>query len=226
MALLTKDDFNDLTFLDEVVNPVVNARYLGSLLPPNAKDPVTLWDTAYGSGAVTIFDEKLTGLKLLNQMWQTRQTVVALGPEASVTVVAVSWQKLIIFDSLDPYMTRLMAAYIPILTGGACVFVSKFTGEGETFRGALTRIGKTLKGTDEINTNRDFRAQGIPAMVFDWAYRVLDYMQDIDGSSLSSTAAYQIEHYYGFSPFTYNGNSDRNVEPRSDQRGIGDHLTL
>ena len=219
MALLKEDDFQGTGFFEEVTIPTVNSRYWASRSPPESDQPVYLWDTAFGDKKVEVFDKKYTGLMLLNQMWRTRQTVVALGQDASITVVAVSWQKLLIFDSLDPYMTRLIAAYIPIIAGSVCVFVSKFTGEGETFRGALTRIGKRLKGTAEINSNYDLKQQGIPCLIFDWAYRTIDLNSEEEWSShLSSNVRYHIQHWYGNDPYMNTGDAGRDVTLPPDTR--------
>lgn len=157
---------------------------------------------------------------LLNQMWRNRQSTMALGQDASVTVVAVSWQKLLIFDSLCPFMVRLMAAYIPIMAGSVCVFVSKFTGEGETFRGALTRIGKRLKGDAEINNNYDLRQQGIPCLIFDWAYREGDPINIADdrSSHLTHNYVYHIQHWYGMDPYANSGDAGEDARLNPDNR--------
>ena len=225
MALLKASDFEGVGFGDEVNVPTINMRYWARRNTKDYDQPVNLWDTAFGDKQVEIFDRKYTGLMLMNQMWRNRQSVMALGQDASITVLAVSWQKLLIFDSLDPYMTRLVAAYLPIIAGGVCVFVSKFTGEGETFGGALTRIGKRLKGNGEINSNFDLKKEKIPCLIFDWAYSSVDPSdRELDTSShLSDNYVYNIQHWYGADPFE-NRSSGEDVRLEPDDREIYDDV--
>ena len=58
-----------------------------------------------------------TAMRLLLRMRQDRVMSMTIGLEGQVTCTAVSWTKLIFWDSFDPYLTRLMTVYIPFTAG-------------------------------------------------------------------------------------------------------------
>ena len=62
MALLNDNDFEGTTYFDKLTIPTVNAEYWASREPPGHDRPVYLWDTAFGTTKLLIFDKKTTGL--------------------------------------------------------------------------------------------------------------------------------------------------------------------
>ena len=168
--------------LEDSVPPwhlVVNLKYFAggdgssSSIALDLDRPVLLPSTSRGDAWVQVFDKKSTALWLLSCLHARRTTFCALGNDGQVSVMAVGWTKLLVYDSFCPYLQRLFQAFQPIYAGGETWFVSRVTSEVEALASALRNVGRRVK-SDALNTNADLRASGIHMCIVDYNYQYTD----------------------------------------------------
>ena len=128
---------------------------------------VRLPRNSQGEDNVPIFDAKSTGLYFMRSMWRRKQTFCALGTDGIIGVQAVSWIKLLLFDSSCPYLQRLFASFLPIYAGGRTLFLNRFTSDCMIINEALESVGKRINSKTELVTNGDLYREKVFMVVFD-----------------------------------------------------------
>jgi hypothetical protein len=165
-TLYTKDDIPTEDVEGESYNAIYDYQYNAPLDLYVAKT-VHLPKNSQGEDWIPIFDAKSTGLYFMRSMWRRKQIFCALGPDGIIGVQAVSWVKLLLFDSSCPYLQRLFASFLPIYAGGRTIFLNRFTSDFMTINEALESVGKRVNSKKELVSNRDLYREKIFMVVFD-----------------------------------------------------------
>lgn len=131
--------------------------------------PVYLPSTSTGRTSVVVFDSKSTALRLITALKNRHLTFCALGADGQVSVMAVGWKKLLVYDSFCPYLQRLFQAYTPVYMADTTWFVSRVTYEAETLANALRTVGLRLKANSVVY-NSDLRSANIHMCIVDEDY--------------------------------------------------------
>ena len=143
-------------------------RYYAPFAVSDLTKTVFLPLNSQGEQNIPVFDCKGTGLYFMRSMWRRKQTFCALGADGIIGVQAVSWVKLLLFDSSCPYMQRLFASFLPIYAGGRTMFLNRFTSDCMVINEALESIGKRVNSKNELVTNGDLYKEKVFMVVFDY----------------------------------------------------------